>query len=308
MHPAAALPPVFTVAEGLGAGLSSDVLDGPGYIAPLHGLRHRAGASPAFAETIRALQRCLPHSVATDATAARLWGMWLPASREHGPVHLARTRETGGAPRRAGVVGHELHPDTPVVTVRGICVTGPEDTWAALARSGLRLEDLVACGDSLLQRPDGPAARREPGVHPRTTVAALTTAAHRARGRRGMRTVRAAPPLLRSGSDSRRETLLRLAIVAAGFEEPQVNPEILLSDGSTTHLDLAWPGRRVCIQYEGDQHRTDPDQWRRDIERDRRLQADGWIVLRVAASAFTARGWRALLHDLEVHLGEPQPR
>ena len=61
------------------------------------------------------------------------------------------------------------------------------------------------------------------------------------------------------------------------------------------------------MQYEGDHHRTDPQQWRRDIERDRRMQAEGWIVLRVTASVFTRRGLTALLRDLAAHLRLPLP-
>ena len=129
----------------------------------------------------------------------------------------------------------------------------------------------------------------------------------RVRGRRGTRTLRAALPLLRDGADSRAETLLRLALADAGVPEPEVNPLLMLSDGSTVRPDLVWREARVCVQYEGDHHRTDPQQWRRDIERDRRMQAEGWIVLRVAASVFTQRGLDALLRDLAAHLRLPLP-
>ena len=44
-----------------------------------------------------------------------------------------------------------------------------------------------------------------------------------------------------------------------------------------------------------------------DIERDRRMQAEGWIVLRVTASVFTQRGLDALLRDLAAHLRLPLP-
>ena len=89
--------------------------------------------------------------------------------------------------------------------------------------------------------------------------------------------------------------------------EPEGNPLLLLSDGSTVRPDLVWREARVCVQYEGDHHRTDPRQWRRDIERDRRMQAEGWIVLRVTASVFTRRGLDALLRDLAAHLRLPLP-
>ncbi|CAA9288799.1 MAG: hypothetical protein AVDCRST_MAG61-4 [uncultured Friedmanniella sp.] len=37
------------------------------------------------------------------------------------------------------------------------------------------------------------------------------------------------------------------------------------------------------LEYEGDQHRTDPHQWNRDIERHERLLAAGEKVVRITA-------------------------
>ena len=303
----AALGPVFTVAAGLQAGLTAAQLRGPGFEATHHGLRHTAGGQPALADVIRALQRTNPGTAATHATAARLWEIWLPRRWESGPVHLGRTRAEGGAPRRSGVVGHELHAQDPVLVHAGVRITTPAATWAALAQLRLSLADVVAAGDSLLQRADGPAGRRRPGEHPRCTVHDLEAEVLRVRGRRGTRVLRAALPLLRAGADSRAETLLRLSLTGAGVPEPEVNPLLVLSDGSAVRPDLVWREARVCVQYEGDHHRTDAAQWRRDIERDRRMHAEGWIVLRVAAGVFTRRGLDALLRDLSAHLRLPLP-
>lgn len=46
-------------------------------------------------------------------------------------------------------------------------------------------------------------------------------------------------------------------------------------------VDLAYPDRRVGVEHEGDQHRTDAVQWQRDIERYERLAAAGWRMVRV---------------------------
>ena len=45
--------------------------------------------------------------------------------------------------------------------------------------------------------------------------------------------------------------------------------------------DLAYPHWRIAIEYEGDGHRTDKAQWRRDISRQRELEQRGWIVIRL---------------------------
>ena len=42
---------------------------------------------------------------------------------------------------------------------------------------------------------------------------------------------------------------------------------------------MAWPEHRVAVEYQGDQHRTDLDQWRRDQERWALLAAAGWLVI-----------------------------
>ena len=149
-HDDAVLSLVFPVAAGLQAGLTASQLRGPRFDAPHHGLRLTAGGQPSLADVARALQRTNPGTAATHATAARLWGMWLPRQWERGPIHLARTRAEGGAPRRSGVVGHELHPQDPVLVRSGVRITTPAATWAALAQLGLPLADVVAAGDRVV--------------------------------------------------------------------------------------------------------------------------------------------------------------
>lgn len=44
---------------------------------------------------------------------------------------------------------------------------------------------------------------------------------------------------------------------------------------------MAYPSRRLVIEYEGDQHRTDAAQWASDIARYREFERLGWSTLRV---------------------------
>jgi hypothetical protein len=39
----------------------------------------------------------------------------------------------------------------------------------------------------------------------------------------------------------------------------------------------------VAVEYDGEQHRTDPERYARDIARLEELQRKGWIVIRVIA-------------------------
>src|SRR5690606_35632822 len=44
-------------------------------------------------------------------------------------------------------------------------------------------------------------------------------------------------------------------------------------------VDLAYPELKIAIEYDGDGHRSDREQWRRDIRRQRELERRGWIVI-----------------------------
>jgi very-short-patch-repair endonuclease len=60
-------------------------------------------------------------------------------------------------------------------------------------------------------------------------------------------------------------------------------------------VDLAWPRFRACVEYEGDGHRTDRAQFRKDITRTQRLEDHGWRVIRITDDDL-ARGGHEFLH------------
>lgn len=157
----------------------------------------------------------------------------------------------------------------------------------------------MVAGESLLQSRHGAAGRREPGQHPRCTVAELAAVVGRRRHVRGRRLLLAALPLLREGSGSPAESRLRLRLTAAGVPEPAMNRRIVLPDGSWLMPDLVWEEARICLEYEGDHHRTDRAQFAEDIRRVRRLEAAEWICLRAAADVWTDAGLAALVSDLD---------
>lgn len=97
----------------------------------------------------------------------------------------------------------------------------------------------------------------------------------------GSGAVRAALAQSREGVESPKETETRLAIVAAGLPEPQVQVVVRAGTRFVARVDLAYPQWRIAIEYEGDGHRTSKEQWRRDIARQRDLEECGWIVIRL---------------------------
>ncbi|PRC42513.1 hypothetical protein C6A85_000000110105 [Mycobacterium sp. ITM-2017-0098] len=70
------------------------------------------------------------------------------------------------------------------------------------------------------------------------------------------------------------------------------------------YLDMGWPHLKIAVEYDGEQHRTDDQQYRWDAIRLRRIIANGWIHIRVIKGdrphqidAWVRRAWK--LHESE---------
>ena len=90
--------------------------------------------------------------------------------------------------------------------------------------------------------------------------------------------------LVQPGSDSPKETELRLALVRYGLPIMRPNcviPDVRFANGTAVTLDLVDHAHRFGLDYQGDHHRTDKSQWRRDQTKLSRLTAAGWTVLPV---------------------------
>lgn len=155
--------PVFPVRRAVEAGLVTSRARRPDLVAAGRGLRRRRDAP------VTSVQMAVAHAqgdrslIVSHASAAALWGLWLPPGRQ-APPQLSRLRPAA-QPRVAGVEGHRLRLDPAVdLVVLGAAgtahtVTSPGRTWLDLAAAGLRGEDLVVAGDALLRRADGPRGR-----------------------------------------------------------------------------------------------------------------------------------------------------
>ncbi|MCC9175326.1 endonuclease domain-containing protein [Arthrobacter sp. zg-Y179] len=301
--------PVFTVNEARSLGLPPSRLRRNEFDAVGYGLRAQRGRECSLAEQVRPLAPDSGRTVASHTTAAALWEMWLPRGLEAGPLHLTRPLRYG-QPRRSGVVGHNAAlQQRDVIRSNGLLVTSPVFTWTDLA-SVLSLDDLVVAGDSLLRRQDAPPRGGDlPWPDPLCQVQDLQDVLDRRAGTRGVSTALTALGLVRAGVDSAPETRLRLLVHHAGLPDPDVNQWILGSDGrAISRPDLQYRRLRIALEYEGEHHLLDPDQWHRDIERDDRLRQLGWAVLRFTKQhlrpenragtaekvrdALLARGWR----------------
>jgi Protein of unknown function (DUF559) len=215
----------------------------------------------------------------SHVTAALLHDLPLPHRfLERRPLDVATTvraqRRTG-----VGVRGH-LVPNVGmgVASLHGLRVASEVDVWCQLATS-LTLDELIILGDSLVRRQRPPA-----------TMVQLERAVARHSGRPGVRRLREALALVRERTDSPRETLLRLIIVRAGLPEPEVNAEIVNRYGVFLAWgDLVYRRYRVLVEYDGEQHRDDEEQFHRDVDRLDTLMEQGWRVIRFNKSHLAAR-------------------
>ena len=114
------------------------------------------------------------------------------------------------------------------------------------------------------------------------TAPELGEAIRRFPGRRGKPALREAHTLLNDRAESPRESILRVILVRFGLPLPEVNYPITAS-GRRYRADLAFPDRKVIVEYQGGYHH-DPEQWRRDMTRISRLEAAGWFVVQVNAN------------------------
>lgn len=189
--------------------------------------------------------------------------------RPEGAAHLNRPH----------VIVHRMKLYDDEITIHdGIPITTPERTWLDLAEM-LSVDELVVAGDSCVRVPRREFEGRE---LPLCSLGDLQRMIDRHKGKRGIRRAREALKLIRVGSDSPQESMLRLAMVRAGLPEPELNVPII-DDGGTRHHqpDLSYRKYRIGVEYEGELH-GDEGQIVRDIARSERYAALGWTEVRIS--------------------------
>lgn len=215
------------------------------------------------------------HDAFSHGTAAALYGMPLPSASPASatsPLHLLSPVHRSRA-RTAGVVGHRRVRPYTIESIRGLPVVPPVLAWLQLAAT-LDRRDLTAAGDFLV------TGQRLGYRHlqPLASIEELRAALDAEEGCRGRASARWALERVRRGADSRPETLLRLLMVEAGLPEPVVAAPVRMAHGAVWHPDLAYPRRRVAIEYQGAPH-WDAEVWKRDTERRERFEDIGWRVI-----------------------------
>jgi hypothetical protein len=289
----------FRVDEAERAGVSRRRLRASDLHAPFRGIRSTS-ADTDLISRCRMLEPAMGRKqYFSHVTAARLWGLPLPAAFEADTrLHVSTS---GREPTRQGVVGHRITSTRDVRFHLGLLVSSPADAWCELGAvalehgTTLQVDDLITAGDRLVGWP-----------RPLVTLDEVDAAMRRYGRGRGIRSIRFARSEMRAGSASPRETRLRLLVLRApeGYPEPEPNGRIDLSTSVRTPGDLVFRSFRVILEYDGGQHRTLERQFLRDVDRLNDVARDGWLVVRVhkdttdAAAlgwlddALRSRGWR----------------
>lgn len=279
----------FTLAAARQAGVGTGRLRGNDLERPFRGVRS-APIRTLRDHGLAYAERMSPDHAFAGRTAARLWG--LPLAQEwtrSEPLDVARpagsNRARSKGIREMTVARSRLFS----VVHEGLRVLDPRSTAITLARE-LSHEHLVQVVDALLT-----PAKHYPDLRvPRTPGAAYATPQQLAEfvescaALAGVAALRAALADARVGSESRFETVTRLLIVEAGLPEPEVHPLVVV-DGIDLHPDLGYPDLKIAIEYEGDGHR-EQSTWTRDIDRYARLEAAGWIIVRITKADLGRRG------------------
>lgn len=100
---------------------------------------------------------------------------------------------------------------------------------------------------------------------------------------KGLRQVGPRLELIDSGSQSPRETWLRLLLMGAGFPRPQTQIPVARPGGRHYFLDMGWPDVMVAVEYDGEQHRLDRGTYDDDLIRSDYIAHAGWRRVRVIA-------------------------
>src|SRR5690625_5659246 len=83
------------------------------------------------------------------------------------------------------------------------------------------------------------------------------------------------------------ETKVRLMILARGYPEPVPNLEFIdPATGIVYYVDLAYPQWKIAIEYDGQGHWDDKQQWEKDLHKNEVLHDQAWKVLRIAIADY----------------------
>ena len=179
--------------------------------------------------------------------------------------------------RTSGIVLHNdtLSPDE-IVVANGIPVTTAPRTGFDLGRRSGRTLAVIRV-DALMQATD-------------LTLAHIDALIDRHRGARGVEQLRGVVKLAADGAESPQETRTRLVLTDAGLRPHRTQIDVFNRFGDhVRRIDMGWTEWKVGVEYDGEQHWTNPAIRARDIDQQAELAALGWRIIRVSADMLRYR-------------------
>lgn len=220
-----------------------------------------------------------PRTLSSRIVAAWLWSdrRAVIAGRAAAFMHGAHWVDDGvpiemitrhGRKRAGIVVREEKLADDEICRIGDLPVTTPLRTALDLARFLSPVEALAQLDD--LASVTGVGA------------ADVLTLAARYPGLRGIRQARIALDLMDPGSQSPKESWLRLLLIDGGFPRPRT--QIPVTDGANVaYLDMGYDDPKIGFDYDGAIHQTDRRRFVHDIGRAEMIDRQGWIDIHVVA-------------------------
>jgi hypothetical protein len=182
------------------------------------------------------------------------------------PAELARARQPApdGIVIRSGSIA-----DDEICLVQSIDCTTPARTAYDIGRR--------VSGDRAIIRIDALLNAT------RCNVTDVRRIADRYPGARGILRLRTALDHADGGAESPKETELRLLLVRDGLPRPVTQIPVRRPGHRERRIDMGWPEWKVGVEYDGEHHWTDPDEYADNIDRLEFLAAQGWIIVRISA-------------------------
>lgn len=236
-----------------------------------------------MADALELRAACLALKLPHGAAVSRLTAAWLlgvdgrSPDERHQPLDVECTVPVGVEPvRRPGVHAYVAPLGDDVEVLHGIPCTTPVRTVVDLLRwrqphMGLAVADAMASGGL---------------VEPEDVVAAVEGF----RGRPGVAQARYLAANIEPRSESFGESWTRLRIADAGFPRPEAQVPVLVDGITLYRLDLAWPRRRVAVEYDGEAYHSTREQRAHDADRREDLEDRfDWTLLAVGKGEVLGR-------------------
>jgi len=161
--------------------------------------------------------------------------------------------------------------------MRGIRATTPARTAFDLGRRGRRTPAVVQL-DALANATRLRSADVDPLIQ-------------RHRGVRGLVQLREVLDLMDGGAESPQETRTRLVLIDAGLPRPTTQNIVYGNFAGRRYakVDMGYEDLKVGVEYDGEHHWTEPEQYVYEIHRHAELLARGWAIIRVSGQMLRYR-------------------